>query len=149
MTFMMRQTNPPVSAVAPTRNVFVYGTLRAGGSNDITRYRPLPRRIGSAVVCGTLYDLGVYPGMRLGGSQPVIGEVYLVDAIVERQLDMLESVLDDDSGEYVKRIVEVDVDGLTLTCLVYEIQLSRVVGHTVIAHGDWLVHTNGKPKSHP
>lgn len=146
---MMPQTSLPVSVVAPTRYVFVYGTLRAGGSNDITRYRPAPRRIGDAVVFGTLYDLGAYPGIRLGGPRSVVGEIYLVDDTVERQLDVLESVLDDDSGEYVKRTVMVDVDGQALTCVVYEIHWTRIAGRAVIAHGDWLARAKQRPKSHP
>ncbi|MEP6558157.1 MAG: hypothetical protein ABJB17_06730, partial [Burkholderiales bacterium] len=42
--------------------VFVYGTLRAGGSNDITRYHPPPQWIGPAGVAGTLHDFGAWPG---------------------------------------------------------------------------------------
>lgn len=136
-TFMMPQTNPPA------RHVFVYGTLRAGGSNDITRYRPAPQRFGDAAVCGTLYDLGAYPGLLLEGSQHVVGEVYRVDSTVERELDVLESVMADDSGEYIKRTVELEVNGQVITCLLYEIHPDRIAGRAVIAHGDWLVHANG------
>jgi len=134
---MMPQTSPPTSCL---RHVFVYGTLRAGGNNDITRYRPKPQCIGAAMVCGTLYDLGAYPGMRLDGSQRVVGEVYRVDASVERELDVLESVLDDDSGEYIKRVVDVNVNGQKLKCLVYEIHPMRIAGRSIILHGDWLAH---------
>ena len=141
---MMPQT------IQPTRHVFVYGTLRAGGSNDITRYRPTPQRTGSAVAVGTLYDLGLYPGLRLGGTRCVVGEVYLVTVPVEQALDVLESIRPDDQGEYLKKTIELDVGGQRLTCLVYEIHESRIGGCSVIDSGDWLEHVNRRHGSiHP
>ena len=67
----------------PPRCVFVYGTLRRGGSNDITRLRPAPRFLGKAQVQGVLYHLGAYPGMALGGSHWVQGEVYAIAPALE------------------------------------------------------------------
>ena len=55
------------------RCVFVYGTLRRGGSNDITRLKPSPRYAGPSQVAGVLYHLGAYPGMLLGGERWVVG----------------------------------------------------------------------------
>ena len=134
--FMMPQASSTASYV------FVYGTLRAGGSNNITRYRPTPQRAGIAVALGTLYDFGSYPGLRLGGTRRVAGEVYLVTAPVEQALDVLESVRPNDQGEYVKKTIELDVGGKRLTCLVYEIHESRIGGCSVIDSGDWLEHVN-------
>ncbi len=127
---------PPDDAV--TRHVFVYGTLRAGGSNDIRRFDPAPVCIGAASIHGVLYDLGDYPGLLLGGSMPVRGEVYRIAPAVEAALDRLEAVATDDSGEYIKRAVDVEVDGLLRDCLVYEIHASRIRGRRVIPSGDWL-----------
>lgn len=121
-------------------HVFVYGTLRTGGRNDIARYRPLPVRVGEASIDGTLYDLGAYPGVVLGGAGRVKGEVYAVEPGVEAALDVLEEVADDDSGEYIKRRVRVDVKGQWVDCLVYEIHPSRIVGRHVIGSGDWIAH---------
>ncbi len=134
-------------AAAVPRYVFVYGTLRAGGSNDIRRYAPAPERVGDASLAGVLHDLGPYPGMVLGGPSGVRGEVYRITPAVEAVLDELESVADDDSGEYIKREVGVAVDGRVLPCLVYEIHPARVPGHTVIAGGDWLAHLISRKKS--
>ena len=136
----------PVSLVPSSRHVFVYGTLRAGGSNDIRRYRPAPQRVGDAVAQGTLFDLGAYPGLRLDGASAVIGEVYRIDARVEQALDRLESVTRDDSGEYRKRSVVLDVrlgsSGRTerLDCLTYEIHPNRLAGRASIPSGDWIAH---------
>ncbi|MBS0427135.1 MAG: gamma-glutamylcyclotransferase [Proteobacteria bacterium] len=123
------------------RHVFVYGTLRAGGTNDIRRYRPPPQWVGQGAVAGTLYDLGAYPGITLGGEGRVIGEVYTVCDDVEAALDRLEEVRDDGSGEYRRRRVRVPVAGIgDVDCLVYEIHPDRVRAAPVIASGDWLEH---------
>lgn len=128
----------PHSTSAP-RYVFVYGTLRAGGRNDIARFRPQPERVGDATLAGTLYDLGVYPGAVLGGDGLLRGEVYRITPEVEAALDRLEEVADDDSGEYIKRERMVAVAGQSVDCLVYEIHPSRIGGRPVIATGDWFL----------
>ncbi len=120
-----------------TRHVFVYGTLRRGERNDIARYRPLPLFVGTASVDGRLYDLGAYPGIVLGEGGRVVGEVYRITAQVEAELDVLEEVKADGSGEYRKEDVLVVVGGQALHCLVYEIHPERLVGRCVIASGDW------------
>lgn len=132
----------PCLAAAPERRVFVYGTLRRGGSNDIRRFGPPPaRHVADGVVDGVLYDLGAYPGLVLGGGGPVRGEVHAVTAELERQLDRLEEVREDDDGEYRRRRVAVRTEaGGTLDCLVYEIHPSRIAGRPVIGGGDWLAH---------
>jgi gamma-glutamylcyclotransferase (GGCT)/AIG2-like uncharacterized protein YtfP len=121
-------------------HVFVYGTLRRSGRNDIARYRPQPVCLGEASIAGTLYDLGAYPGVVLGGAGRVKGEVYVVEPSVEAALDVLEEVADDDSGEYIKRRVRVEVGGQPVDCLVYEIHPSRIAGRRVIGSGDWIAH---------
>lgn len=121
-------------------HVLVYGTLRRGGRNDIARYRPAPVCVGEAVIAGTLYDLGAYPGVVLGGTGRVKGEVYRIAPEVERELDLLEEVADDDSGEYVRRSVRVAVGTQWIDCLVYEIHPTRIAGRRVIGSGDWIAH---------
>ena len=132
----MPDARPPASPVP--RHVFVYGTLRSGGSNDIARYVPSPLFIGVGVVAGTLFDLGAYPGAVLGGEGLVHGEVYCITRGVEAALDVLEGVVEDGSGEYAKREVRVDVGGAVFECLAYEIQATRIAGRPVIASGDWM-----------
>lgn len=127
-----------VSASVDARHVFVYGTLRRGGRNDIARFAPQPVFVGTGVIAGTLYDLGTYPGAVLGGDGRIRGEVYRITADVERELDLLEEVADDDTGEYIKRELRVQVGEAPLNCLVYEIQPARVAGLPVIGTGDWL-----------
>lgn len=122
----------------PDLHVFVYGTLRRGEANDITRLQPVPRYLGQARIGGLLYDLGPYPGLVLGGAGQVLGEVYAVAPELERQLDVIEEVAPVPSGEYARRQVELVLDGRRLRCLVYEIDPQRVRGWPCIATGDWL-----------
>jgi gamma-glutamylcyclotransferase (GGCT)/AIG2-like uncharacterized protein YtfP len=130
----------PHSTSSP-RHVFVYGTLRRGGRNDIARFHPAPRYVADARIQGTLYDLGSYPGAVLGGGGVLVGEVYAIAPSLEPQLDRLEEVRPDDSGEYIKREVQVRVQvqagTAQLLCLVYEIHPTRVRSRSVIASGDW------------
>ncbi len=124
-----------------TRHVFVYGTLRRGDVRDITRLQPAPQFIGMASVAGVLYDLGPYPGLLLGGAGRVVGEVYAISAGLERRLDEIEEVWPQQSGEYSRREVAVQMqDAPAATgpvCLVYEINPARLAGCPVIGGGDW------------
>ena len=122
---------------APARHVFVYGTLRAGGSNDIARFRPPARFVGHGEIAGTLYDLGAYPGATLGGSGRLRGEVYRIELALEAQLDVLEEVMPGDEGEYRKRELPVQVGARRIDCLIYEIHPRRIEGRPVIESGDW------------
>lgn len=130
---MPEASNP----IPENRYVFVYGTLRAGGSNDIARFHPAPHLVGHAEIAGTLYDLGAYPGASLGGAGRLVGEVYRIDPGLELQLDQLEEVAPDDEGLYIKREVPVQVGMQRLHCLVYEIHPKRIAGRPVIGGGDW------------
>jgi gamma-glutamylcyclotransferase (GGCT)/AIG2-like uncharacterized protein YtfP len=117
---------------------FVYGTLRQGDDNDITRLSPAPRLIGTAQIRGTMYHLGAYPGMTLSGEGQIVGEVYAVSAELEAKLDAIESEYPAQSDEYAKREIEVQVQGRMQRCHVYEINPAYVVGKPIIASGDWV-----------
>jgi gamma-glutamylcyclotransferase (GGCT)/AIG2-like uncharacterized protein YtfP len=122
---------------APPRRVFVYGTLRRGQSNDILRMHPVPKYLGRARVHGVMYHLGAYPGVVLGGTRWVQGEVYEVTEALERALDVLEGVLPSPTGEYFKREVPVSWAGQSARCLVYEINPEFLKGREEILSGDW------------
>ena len=126
--------------------VFVYGTLRRGEQRDINLLLPTPLFIGYGKTPGVLYDLGAYPGVRLGGGGFVHGEVYEISAEVERQLDEIEEVWPQQTEEYSRQEVRVAFTdasvasevGLDQTCLVYEASVQRTAGRCVMASGDWL-----------
>lgn len=122
------------------RHVFVYGTLRKGGRNDINRLAPAPKYLGMGEVKGSLYHLDWYPGLALGGEEAVtvVGEVYEVTAQPESVLDEIEGIVPGDHSEYFKRDIEIAVDGKPVRCFVYEINPSRVADKEPIGHGDWI-----------
>ena len=126
---------------APPRYVFVYGTLRRGGRNDINRLAPAPQYVGMGEVSGVLYHIDWYPGLTLGGEEAVtvVGEVYRITLELEAVLDRIEHVVDSPDSEYFKREVAIAVDGRTVDCLLYEINPQRVRGRSVIGHGDWIL----------
>lgn len=142
------------------RHVFVYGTLRRGEQRDINRLQPAPLWQGWASVKGVLYDLGAYPGLLLSESgqgasaqeRPgeVLGEVYQISAGLEQQLDVIEEVWPQPSGEYVKRELRVRLAatapaaGVEVVCVVYEVAASRTAGKPVIGGGDWVRYRVGK-----
>ena len=149
----------PENLPTAARYVFVYGTLRRGGSNDITRLQPAPRFVAQASLPGVMYHLGHYPGVLLGGSGVVCGEIYEISVEVERQLDVIEEVWPQPTGEYAKREVLVQVGpvrdpagdlpsipavfpaGARLSCIVYELNPDRVLGHARVSSGDWFKST--------
>jgi gamma-glutamylcyclotransferase (GGCT)/AIG2-like uncharacterized protein YtfP len=129
---------------ASTRHVFVYGTLRRGGRNDINRLQPAPAYVGMGEVHGVLYHLDWYPGLRLGGEEAVtvVGEVYRITPPLEAVLDRIEQIEEGAHSEYFKRDIAVAVDGREIECLVYEINPARVAHLKAIGHGDWILfHT--------
>jgi gamma-glutamylcyclotransferase (GGCT)/AIG2-like uncharacterized protein YtfP len=119
-------------------HVFVYGTLRNGQDRDINRLQPRPIFKGNGRINGILYDLGDYPGARLGGKQWIQGEVYQITPEMERQLDAIEEVWPQQSGEYVRRVVVVQCAGAALSCLVYEVATAHTKDKVIIASGDWV-----------
>jgi gamma-glutamylcyclotransferase (GGCT)/AIG2-like uncharacterized protein YtfP len=131
----------PIMPQAPARHVFVYGTLRRGGRNDINRLQPPPRYLGMGEVPGSLYHFDWYPGLTLDGEQPVtvVGEVYEITAALEAVLDEIEQIVPGHTSEYFKRERVIDVDGRPLQCLVYEVNPNRIQGRRRIDHGDWIV----------
>ena len=94
--------------------------------------------MGDGQINATLYDLGSYPGLRLGGVSWVQGEIYLISPELERQLDEIEEVWPQPTDEYARREVVVECAGKALTCLLYEAAEARTKGHGVIESGDWM-----------
>jgi gamma-glutamylcyclotransferase (GGCT)/AIG2-like uncharacterized protein YtfP len=126
---------------AEPRHVFVYGTLRRGGSNDINRLAPAPEYVGMGEVKGLLYHIDWYPGLTLGGEEAVtvVGEVYRIAPELEAVLDGIEQVEDSPDSEYFKREVTIAVQGRPIRCLLYEINPTHVRGRRTIGHGDWIL----------
>jgi gamma-glutamylcyclotransferase (GGCT)/AIG2-like uncharacterized protein YtfP len=136
MTFNIPNPYPHI------RHVFVYGTLRRGDANDITKLKPTPRYVGDTQVSGKMYHLGGYPGITLDtnleGANIIIGEVYEITEPLERILDGIESEYPAQADEYYKRDIKIVVNGVTLDCIVYEINGAYIQDKKLIASGDWV-----------
>lgn len=137
---------------ARARHVFVYGTLRRGEQRDINRLHPPPRWLGVASIPGEIYDLGTYPGLKSGGEQLVVGEVYAIEPRLEQLLDEIEEVGSGPDTEYQKREITVRLDAVSglarsvppaITCLVYEATPAALRGKAPIAGGDWVLYRRG------
>ena len=125
--------------------LFVYGTLRRGGSNDIAQFGARARWVSQARVRGRLHDLGPYPGLVMGGSEWVIGEIYRIDPAIEPALDRLEEVWPDRTGEYRRSLAMVvtrDHSGAEQVCaaLVYAMNAAIALRWPLIERGDWIAH---------
>jgi gamma-glutamylcyclotransferase (GGCT)/AIG2-like uncharacterized protein YtfP len=110
-------------AVAGDRSrVFVYGTLRRGGSNHFRMAGAVFS--GPAVVPGRLYQIDWYPGLVIDpAGDPVQGEVYEVGAAQLAALDEFEGVsaAEVEGSEY-RRVQTLATlpDGSTTTVWVWE-----------------------------
>ena len=135
-------------------HVAVYGTLRAGGVNDIARLQPDAVCLGKTTLMGTLYDLGWYPGLVLQGTQTVLAEVYPLNAALEQAMDRIEGLWPEDMGEYTKRLLTLPVALVQggqqmMTVLVYEALPATVGTAPVLEVSDWLQWFEGKGIQHP
>lgn len=132
----------------------VYGTLRAGGRNDMRRWAPGIQPWGTAWLQGQLYDMGLWPGLVLAGAQQVLAEVYPLHPALEQQLDRIEAIWPMDAGEYQKRVLTVRLqptDGgapRSVQALVYEALPAALAGCPPVPEGDWLAWFQaGKPQA--
>lgn len=130
---------PEALATLAPRHVFVYGTLRKGGRNDINLLLPPPVYLAMGEVQGCLYHFDWYPGLRLGGKEAVtvVGEVYEVTPALEAILDQIEGLENGPASEYFKRELPIQVEGRPVHCFLYEVNPGRVQGRSPIGHGDW------------
>lgn len=120
--------------------VFVYGSLRRGGAGAMTNRFPDSKFIAGAVVSGSLYDLGPYPGLVLDESDShVVGEVYEVDDELLNRLDAFEA-----SSHYLRKQVEISLGDQRKMCWVYEPDPAFYSLQRLITSGDWMEYARTK-----
>lgn len=114
--------------------LFVYGTLRKGGENEITRLYPAAVCVGNANITGRLFDMGGYPAIVLDEkAHAVVGEVYSIDNQTLARLDEFES----DAG-YDRISIDVMVNDLFRAWWLYRPPRALTAGRPEIASGDWI-----------
>jgi len=123
-------------------HVFVYGTLRRGGSNHFRMAGSEPVTPGT--VRGKMYRISWYPGLVLGPEGQVAGEVYAVGDEQLRALDEFEGVSADEEGSEYRRVKTVVTapDGSTVEAWVWE-WIGLVDEARVVGQGDWLLAEPG------
>lgn len=130
--------------------VFVYGTLRRGGSNAFRMDGA--EFVGRGRAEGKLYAISWYPGLVLGrNSGWVTGEVYRVSPEQLRALDEFEGISANEieGAEYRRVGADVALDGMpyddTLHCSAFEWK-GPVVQERRIPSGDWLEVIEPRPR---
>ena len=117
--------------------IFVYGTLRRGqhanarmlsGATFVRSARTTPKY--------TMLDLGGFPGIRVGGSTAILGDIYEADEPTVAALDRYEGV----PRLYVREWVYV----LGGVCEAYVLARPHPEAN-VVASGDWVKHTGRGP----
>ena len=124
---------------APFELVFVYGTLRRGGSNHFRMDGA--EFISGGRILGRMYRIDWYPGLVLDESgDDIYGEVYSVDLDMLGDLDSFENVsAGDPEGSEYRRVgtTVTQPNGETLTAWVWE-WLGVTDETQRLAGGDWL-----------
>lgn len=115
--------------------VFVYGTLRRGGSNDFRMANA--RFVAEGEVRGRLYRIDWYPGFVADeNAGPVVGDIFMVDAETIAALDEFEG------SEYRRVKIEVEVRDEAGAVSKEQAWIWEWLGATSesqrIAGGDWL-----------
>ena len=81
--------------------IFVYGTLRSEFGNQYSRLlRSQAELVGPAIVAGSIFRVGNYPGYRPEPAGEVHGELYRLN-----DPEPMLKTLDDYEGEEYERIV--------------------------------------------
>lgn len=118
-------------SLTPVTNIFVYGTLRRGGSNHFRM--AAAEFVAAGTINGRLYRIDWYPGLVLDDAAGVIaGEIYQVSPAALEELDCFEGC------EYRRLRTKVRLpDGEELSAWVWE-WLGPVDEIRRITSGDWL-----------
>jgi gamma-glutamylcyclotransferase (GGCT)/AIG2-like uncharacterized protein YtfP len=123
--------------------VFVYGTLRRGGTNH--HRMSGADLVSEGFVKGRIYRISWYPGLVLGDEGEVTGEVYSVDAALILELDSFEglSAGEIEGSEYrrVKALVH-RPDGKAMSCWVWE-WIGPFDEKDLLPQGDWIAVQSG------
>jgi gamma-glutamylcyclotransferase (GGCT)/AIG2-like uncharacterized protein YtfP len=90
--------------------VFVYGTLRRGGSNHFRM--ETAEFVGVGKIAGRIFKIDWYPALVLGGVCSVMGELYRLGTEHLRALDVFEGIVpgEGQAREYQRVAVEVILD---------------------------------------
>lgn len=123
----------------PPELVFVYGTLRRGGSNHFRMAGA--EFIAAGTITGRMYRINWYPGLVLDeAGDEIHGEVYAASPELLAALDLFEGISagEMDGSEYRRiQTTVVGQDSRLLTAWVWE-WLGMIDESQRLTDGDWL-----------
>lgn len=124
-------------------NFFMYGTLKEGRPFDRPVFAKIRTSVENATIEGSIFSLGSFPTVKLGGKGLVIGEVHTFpDEHVKNVMGMLDSIegynsLHPTQGLYNRHRVKATLtSGKKITAWVYEFNGS-VKGRKQMEDGIW------------
>lgn len=120
--------------LATLHPLFVYGTLRAHGSNH---WRMSGAQfLSNATVSGSLFRIDWYPGMIIQAQSNLVhGEIYRCDAPLLQQLDEFEG--DVEYQRVVTQATMPDGNSINVYAWVYRLPTKKL---ELIPSGDWLYY---------
>lgn len=124
--------------------IFVYGTLRLGASNDLSRWGAgeAAKFLNEAAINGDLYDCGWFPGAVNVQDYHPEEDNYIYGDVFELQSNDVVAALDSYEGyPHLYGRTEV-LTGTDQEVWVY-IYGEQVQGLELVESGDWLSHSKG------
>ena len=106
--------------------VLVYGTLRPG--HGAHRIFSNPRDLGIRLIPGTMYDLGHFPGVKLGGPRRFVANLIECDDNCLDRLDGYEGV----PHLYTRQTINLEEEGLA-----YIYEINGPARWPIVEIGDW------------
>jgi gamma-glutamylcyclotransferase (GGCT)/AIG2-like uncharacterized protein YtfP len=117
--------------------LFVYGTLRRGGVNEITISHARAVFVGAASVRGRLHDMGGYPAVILDDAAGgIAGEVFEIDDAILAALDRFEA-----ADDYHREQIEVLLNGTASRSWIYRPEPELCAGKPTVETGDWIEYS--------
>ena len=126
-------------------SVFVYGTLRKGGSNhfrmDGAEFVGLGSVMGAIYLIDSNPDL-VFPALKLEADSRVVGEFYHVSEAQLVELDAFEGISEhyEEPYEYRRMMVSVELESGELMPTWVWVWNSCLDGILPLQEGDWLLY---------
>lgn len=120
--------------------LFVYGTLQSGLANAAHMATASFERVAATSPGHSLYDLGPYPALVVGGEGVVMGELYRLSREDLARLDEFEGCPD-----LYQRAEIVLEDGTR--AMAYVMSPERVLGLARIPGGDFAAYLRSRPRT--
>jgi len=114
--------------------IFVYGSLKSGYGNNIVLDDSTFIDFHATNSKYTMYDLGAFPAVALGGKSSITGEIYSVSDEILNAVDVLEGV---DHDFYKRHTISTKEYGDVIMYVITDAYMETQETHDVIKDGTW------------